>query len=71
MKRLDATRLIIAYAFVALITYGHAYNTRPDTRPITMGLELRMSITEKAIDSMFIAAFWPLYVSINMWKGHS
>lgn len=71
MKRLDATRLIIAYAFVAMITYGHAYNTRPETRSTMTGYELHMTVTEKAIDSVFIAALWPLYLSINMWKGHS
>jgi hypothetical protein len=69
MSRLAKTRLIIAYAFVAMITYGHAYNTRPDVQPMFTGQEIKQSTTEKAIDSIFIAALWPLYVSINMWEG--
>ncbi len=60
---------VLAYFLGFLITYGHAYNSRPDMNRVA-GTEIYYKVSEasKAFDSLFISAFWPLYVSTIAWE---
>lgn len=59
--------IIAAYLLGFLLTYGHAYNHRPKT-DVIFGVEVQVSDGAKAFDSFWIAAFWPLYLSIKAWE---
>lgn len=59
--------IIAGYFLGFLVTYGHAYNTRPTTGKIA-GLEYTVSAGHRAIDAFGISVFWPLYLSTIAWE---
>lgn len=60
--------ILIGYALAMLVTYGHAYNTRPDTYQWG-GQTLTNGPGDKAVSAFAISIFWPLYLSTIAWEG--
>lgn len=56
------------YLLAILVTYGHAYNTRPDTWDYA-GHTMQYGKGDKAVAAIAISIFWPLYVSTIVWEG--
>lgn len=50
-------KLLIAYTLAGLITYGHAWRTIQAD-----------DLFQRTVCAAFVAAVWPLYVSVEAWK---
>ena len=59
----------IAYLLAMTITFGHAYTRFPEGYVGTWtNTIISYGVFEKTIGSMFAAAGWPLYWSVQGWK---
>jgi hypothetical protein len=61
MKDKTIVRLVVAYALMAVITYGHSWNTNYEYND-----QKRMDILP--LESFLCAACWPLYWSAQAFK---
>ena len=71
MKVLKDYAVIFIYLFMAVFTFGHAYNQYPETyKTVTMGTEFihQYDEVQKSAGSMMSALVWPLYWSVQVQK---
>lgn len=69
MKVLKDYVVIFIYLFVAIFTFGHAYNDYPETYTSRfMGREMvhEYGVEHKSAGSMMSALVWPLYWSVRL-----
>lgn len=69
MKGYIAPALVVAYLLGGLVTFGHAYNTRPATYTTWNGQIVYSTQGQRTVDSIVCAVLWPLYASATVWEG--
>ena len=65
---IKAAHCIAAYALIAMLTFGFAFNNQPPTMKTIGGIERATQDADRFFIGAISGIFWPLYLSVKIFE---